>query len=225
MTEMVHFHVTDLFTLNALLDTPGASCGPELFGFRSSISPRITKLSITLSLPLAVFHALDVSHVDDNGSATSNFEDETSTWSAVPSGLPKLTQLRHLHLWLDHSDRQFWSFVNERAILSQFEALLAKNHTLSMTLTLPKLHPQKEDPRRHYMKDRSAPLEVHRVLRQRYRVAHTYAGASRVTYAQDFPHCEGHPFYDFMSLAEKEDHEAMLWRRGLDVVQFLSGIR
>lgn len=221
MTEMVDFHVTDLSTLNALFQAAAASS--LSFGFRGSILPRITKLSVTLSLPLAFFRALETTLFDDNGSPLSSFEKDISLWFAMPSGLASFAQLRRFHIWLDHPDKEFWSAVNEHEILSHFEALQTGTPSLNMVATLPKLHPQKQDPQRHYLGDNIAPFEIRRVLRQRYRVVnYGTAGASMVIYVQDFPHGLGHPDFDDMSLAELEQHEAKLWRLGVDVVQYLS---
>jgi len=105
------------------------------------------------------------------------------------------------------------------------EDLKTSNPTLELVCALPKVHPQIEDRQRHYLpadeKEESLPssrLEIHRFLRQRYRVVgNAETGDQYIAYAQDFPHFVGHPIFDDMTLAEKERVEGAIWRAGVDV--------
>ena len=225
-TTSTDFHVGDLPTLNALLGHGEAA--HAAFRFEGSICPRITRLSITLSLPLAFFQAIEAAALasEDQGdvSPSNPEEDDVSTWSRIASSLlVRFPKIRKLRVWLDHNGKDYWSVVNERAILASVETLKTSNPGLEVLCLLPKVHPGIEDPQRHYLSGReeeetsSTGLDIHRVLRQRYRVVTTGAGTKYVTYVKDFPHTLGNPVFDNMSLAEKEKFEGRFWRRGVDV--------
>jgi hypothetical protein len=216
-----------------LLETPYSSQLPVPFSFEGSICPYISRLSITLSLPLPFFQAIAASPSSDQDRAPSNLEDDLSTWSHIASRLLiQLPRLRKLHIWLDHNGKEYWSVVNERAILAPIEALKTSNPGLKLVCVLPKVHPRIEDRQRHYLGDEdntgnseesSSRLEIHRILRQRYRVVERSTGYKYVIYAQDFPHILDNPLCDCMSLAEKEEFEGTMWRAGENVDQFFSG--
>lgn len=110
-----------------------------------------------------------------------------------------------------------------------FEAI-AEEPDLDLSFDLPKLHPQLEDPRRHYIvkndtNDSSISLpqlKIHRILRQRYQGRLGPGNHYRTIYVQDFPHCLGHPVSQGMSVADMEKWELPMWRAGADVVHVLS---
>lgn len=188
-----------------------------------------------MSLPLAFFQAIEAaslaSQAQDRALSSHPEDDDVGTWSHLPSRLLiQLPQLRHLHVWLDHNGRDYWSVVHERAILAPMEALKTSNPGLELVCVLPKVHPRIEDRQRHYLpggeeeESSSSRLEIHRVLRQRYRVLYSAnTGDMRVTWMQDFPHIVGNPVFDDMSLAEKEEFEGRMWRAGLDVQAQFAG--
>ncbi|KAB5554875.1 hypothetical protein GE09DRAFT_142479 [Coniochaeta sp. 2T2.1] len=230
VTTSTDFHVTDLQTLEALLGQPEHT--PAIhFSFEGSICPRITRLSITLSMSLAFFQEIEAASLaygDQDGAASSAGPEEHNvmTWTCMTSRLlVQLPKLRKLRVWLDHNGIGFWSVVNERAILGPMEVLKKSNPGLELVCVLPKVHPKIEDRQRHYLPEdeegeaSSSRLHIHRVLRQRYRVVTNGAGSKYVTYVKDFPHILGNPVFDNMSLAEKEKSEARFWRRGVDINQ------
>ena len=126
--------------------------------------------------------------------------------------------LRNLHIWLDHNgpSNEYWSVVNERAILAPMEAIkTTHNPDLKLVCFLPNLHPEIENRQRHYLpgerEEENPPsqLEIHRLLRQRYRVLeHTDIRGIRgtcpkhVRYYEDFPPLIGNPAFNAVSLAE-----------------------
>jgi hypothetical protein len=180
MTRLVCFNVTDLDTLDALLETSGVSpSGPSPsapFSLKNSLLPHITKLDITLRLPLPIFQALDGLNAAKDGSFTSVFKDDLKIWSGISPRIAQLKELQILRIWLDHSNKAYWSVVNERAVLSQLAPLASIPH-LDLSFDLPKLHPQLEDSERHFVGEENttnssfeslSPLKIRRRLRQRY---------------------------------------------------------
>lgn len=232
--ELVPFHVTDLQTLDAILDVavaPPAIPSPSIpFGFKNAFLPCVTKLDITLRLPQAFFKALEESNASIEESNSPVLDDDLKIWSGLSRRISKLKALRSLRIWLDHVNKPYWSVVNERAVLSQFEPL-ASNSDLDMCFELPKLHPQLENPQRHYIADKTAidssftsvsPLKIRRILRQRYQSEKSGIGHYQTIYAQDFPHCVGHPVSKDWSFATMEQWEGDMWRAGEDVKYLLS---
>ena len=232
--ELVPFHATDLQTLDAILDVATVPAAiPSLsvpFGFKNAFLPCVTKLDITLRLPQAFFAALEESNASIADSNSPVLDDDLKIWSGLSRRIPKLKALRSLRIWLDHANKPYWTVVNERAVLSQFEPL-ASNSDLDMCFELPKLHPKLETPQRHYIADETVndssftslfPLKIRRILRQRYQSMKSGTGHYQTIYAQDFPHCVGHPLSKDWSLATMEQWEGDMWRSGEDVNYLLS---
>ncbi|KAK8070729.1 hypothetical protein PG997_010932 [Apiospora hydei] len=125
-------------------------------------------------LPLQFFEALaipDAAPLDEN----------VRVWLALPRNLEAhLPSLQLLRVWLDHTDKVYWSAVDERAVLRPFEPLVTNNPHLTLSLELPKLHHLDEDPLCHFLEDKEGagrgcklgssprPIQVRRRLRQRY---------------------------------------------------------
>ncbi|KAK4113247.1 hypothetical protein N656DRAFT_778773 [Canariomyces notabilis] len=236
-TTGTDFHVTDLRTLKAMLDHRAPAPAP--YSFEGSICPCISKLSITLSLPLAFFQAIEAvvyrASPDWEIASTSDIEDNSvGTWLHLHSRLLiQLPKLRKLRVWLDHNNDSYWSVVDERAILAPMEALRTSNPSLELVCVLPKLHPRIEDRQRHYLsvdvdEEEESPsrLVVHRFMRQRYRVVEDRdTGDKTVTIVPDFPVLYKHPLFDGRPLLDVEDYERALWRSGLDVRQHFMWLR
>lgn len=229
MTELVCFNVTDLPTLDVLLEISGASPSSP-FGFKNSFFPYVTKLDISLRLPLPFFNALDSSHEIKDGSSTPVIEDALKTWSRLSSRITQLKELHSIRICLDHTSKPYWSVVNERAVLSQFEPL-ASNSDLDLVFVLPKLHPSLEDPQRHYIEEKNttdrsfaslSQFKIRRILRQRRQSKKNCLGHYQVIYAEDFPHLLGHPGVRHRSLLWVEEVERAMWRAGQDVISFSS---
>jgi len=124
MLELVRFNITDLRTLDTLLEIQNNFASrpfPSIpLSFKSLLFPHIKKLDITLRLPLLFFEAVDGSGPGEEGSVTPVFEDELNLWISLPQRFLKFKGLQSLRIWLDHTDKVYWSVVNERAILSQY---------------------------------------------------------------------------------------------------------
>lgn len=230
VTTAADFHVTDLRALEALLDHREPA--PTPFTFEGSIRPCIARLSITLSRPLTFFQAIEAtslaSQAQGDASSSNPEDDETGIWShQLPSRLLiQLPRLRKLHVWLDHNRLDYWSVVNERAILAPMEALKTSSPGLELVCVLPKLHPQIEDRQRHYLpgdeeeESSSRRLEIRRILRQRERILeNANTGDRYIISTQDFPHLVGDPSFYYMSMAELEEFERRLWHAGVNVQQ------
>ncbi|KAK8023891.1 hypothetical protein PG993_011957 [Apiospora rasikravindrae] len=121
MREQVRFQITDLATAKSLFKFPpssSASIADTDVGFRHSVLPFLAKLGITMNLPLLFFQALSTPD-------TAPLDDNARIWLALPRYLEaNLPSLRVLRIWLDHSDKAYWSAVNERAVLRPFEPLV-----------------------------------------------------------------------------------------------------
>jgi hypothetical protein len=181
MTELVPFYVTDLQTLDAILGVaataPLSSLSPSVpLGVINAFLLCVTKLDITLRLPQAFFKALEESNAWIVELNSSVLDDDLKIWSALSQRISKLKAFRSLRIWLDYVNKPYWLVVDERAVLSQFEPL-ASNSDLDICFELPKLHPQLENLRRHYVADETAidcffisifPFKICRILRQRY---------------------------------------------------------
>lgn len=206
-----NFHVK-LASLEALLEPDSAS---STFNLCASILPQLTRLSIIVNLPLAFFTAIE------SGQDTSRLhicKSERDIWFSLHRYLAGLPRLRHLTVWLDHTDKVFWSHVNERIVLSTLSTLQG---VYEVRVVLPKAHPQKEDLERHYLASSKTPFPIDRALRLRFRVCKDEPGATKVVFAQDFPYCIGHPDFEDMPLAEKEKFERELWEAGENVEAWL----
>jgi hypothetical protein len=205
---------------------------PAPYSFEGSICPRISKLSITLSLPLAFFQAIEAAYRAspdrEIGSSAGIEDDSVGTWLHLHSRLLiQLPKLRKLRVWLDHNVDRYWSVVDERAILGPMEVLRTSNPALELVCVLPNPHPRIEDRQRHYLpvdvdeeEESSSHLVVHRVLRQRYRVVEDRdTGDKTITLVSDFPVLFKHRLFEKWPLADVENYERALWRTGLDVRQ------
>lgn len=197
VTTATDFHITDLRTLEAMLLHTEPS--PARFSFEGSVCSRLASLSITLSQPLAFFQAIEAASSTSQNGDSSNLgeqgDHDVTPWFYLPSRpLIQLPRLRKLHAWLDHNGRESWSVVNERAILAPIEALKTNNPRLEVVCVLPKVHSTFEDRQRHYVAEdteaesSAARVEVHRALRQVYRVVDSdQPGGGQVIVAEDIP--------------------------------------
>ncbi|KAK0617750.1 hypothetical protein B0T14DRAFT_525779 [Immersiella caudata] len=236
---MMDFHVTDFRTLGFMLGR-GPIAPP--FTFVTSITPRITKLLITLNCPLALFKAVEnssrpkdkeqkrqddrVGSSQDPSTSSTAFGDEVEVWTRL---LPwrlfgHLPQIEKLALWLDHTSQDGWGVVNERAFLAPLQALKAGNPTLDIACALPKLHPRLEDREQHYLPEDEGHewpawrLGIFRYLRIRYRVLEKN-GRMRSTRVSDFPEWLDMEKYLGSSLENApvwrlERFERTLWEHG-----------
>lgn len=236
MMELTIFNVTDLQTLDAILDGPVAYPSrrtPSIpFSLKDSFLPYITTLNVTLRLPLAFFKAFDETKDFGERIPTPILEEHLNIWSTLPPRLAKLKTLHTLCIWLDHTHDRYWSAVNERTFLSHFESL-ASNSNIDFLFELPKLHPLAENPQRHYMEDRKSTnitstslssLRIRRLLRQKYQSELNGKGHYQGFYVRDFPHSFGHPIVANISLADMEMWEGGMWRDGQHVQQILDTV-
>jgi len=145
--DMAVFNVTDLDTLNRLLQRAGTSSSgiSSSFSFLTSVLPYIRKLNITLRSPPA-------------GALTASWASQLTIWLRLCPAIAQLKELRRLRIWLDHNDQSSWSIVNERAILSPLTPLTSISN-LNISVNLPKLHPHLERPDRHFGEDSPAPIQ------------------------------------------------------------------
>ncbi|KAK8023895.1 hypothetical protein PG993_011961 [Apiospora rasikravindrae] len=236
MREQVCFHITDLDTVDSLFQHLSASpASSGSFGFQNLVAPHIQKLEVTLSLPLAFFE-----YFDDRPSAPGRelvplFQGQARTWTEMPQGiLEHLPSLRNLSIWLDHSQRPYWSVVHERAVLCAFEQL-ATSGRIDLLFDLPMIGSRIGGPTRlllgeentsgyHFNNPSSTPITIRRRLRQRQRVVGRRAdtGAPTVRYCHDFPLGLGFDFFDGLSVAKIASCEWEMERRSENVQQFLA---
>lgn len=227
------FHVVDVETMRLLGDM-SPSQGQVLtndsnFCFRKFIVHRVQKLSMTLRRPLAFFHIHETSSLIGNAHSSPKLEVTPGAHTVCPSSLHAgFPSLRRFTLWLDHTGIEYWSAVNERALLTPILREVAAYPSFNFVIILPKTHPTLADNRRHYLDNTletddkgttssSASATLHRVYRQRLRDGQ----AGRVEYIQDFPHLLSHSFCQGRTMAEVEEIETANWDRGVDTIKQL----
>jgi hypothetical protein len=207
-------HVNDLETLKHLEEPLQTSLPPQRL-FSSALS-HLSRLNITLKLPLNFYHTLDSA-----GPIPQDLTDDIHTWRRLETILGTLKHLKSLYLWLDHDDTCSWSVVNERAILSSITQLAAAYLTdLVIHVTLPKLHPKFEEEARHFLpKQNPNSFQLHRFIRQDEHGSFRNDGRLEVTRKPDFPiMLEVMFFYaENMTAEEIEAWERKLWEKGDDV--------
>ncbi|KAI4609890.1 uncharacterized protein J4E87_010937 [Alternaria ethzedia] len=129
----------------------------------------VSRLSITLKLPLAFFQSVE--GLSGNYPTSSDIGPATQParlWQDLGSILSRFEALKKLDLWLDHNEPQFWVVVNERSTLDPLLTQLSTRPNLDVTVTLPMLHPKFEQNERHYTEDSvSENIRVNRVLRSK----------------------------------------------------------
>lgn len=249
----VDFHIMDLETLTLLQGMPLSQnetlvSRPDVC-LQASIAPQIEKLSIYLRRPLAFFRELGNSPMLASAISRSvirpNSRSELNT--SMEAGFPSL---RKLLLWLDHSGIEYWSVVDERAVLGPLLTAAASYPSLEIVLVLPKTHPILENSERHFLGDDLErcghemglpPAKVRRVWRQRYRYFGSHKaedapvprdfdpyrqrrryGPVRVKYVHDFPLFLKQKSCTGKDVVAMEAIEATRWRNGEDMT---SGLR
>jgi hypothetical protein len=139
---------------------------------------------------------------------TQNNDDaEAVAWERLSSTLAHLPALRTLRVWLDRSESEYWTTVNESAIIAPLLPLVDREQ-LDVRIELP----------RHYNDDTTTfPFKVTRRLRQRTFGFTDSLGRIRPIRRADFPMVEACHFpVEGLSAAELEGAERHFWR-GLDV--------
>ncbi|KAI4917386.1 hypothetical protein J4E90_003893 [Alternaria incomplexa] len=114
----------------------------------------VSRLSITLKLPLAFFQSVE--GLSGNYPTSSEIGPATQParlWQDLGSILSRFEALKKLDLWLDHNEPQFWVVVNERSTLDPLLIQLSSHPNLDVTVMLPMLHPKFEQSERHYTED------------------------------------------------------------------------
>ncbi|KAB5578288.1 hypothetical protein GE09DRAFT_545711 [Coniochaeta sp. 2T2.1] len=203
------YHFTDLNTLDYWSHMIPVSQPPSLaYQVVSPPNLVVKNLEITLRLPLSFFHSL----AEDAEQATSSHfpvgeGDLLHSWRRVWPSLARRLQntLRRLTVWLDHDDKQTWTLVDERAIVSHVTASISPGtcpSLMQVTFNLPKLHPKHESPLRHFSKGSRNPpssVKIEKRFRQCRHYEETAEGEHNVVWEPDFP----------------ITHE-MLWPRGFE---------
>ncbi|KAB5584814.1 hypothetical protein GE09DRAFT_4867 [Coniochaeta sp. 2T2.1] len=193
----VTYHFMDLDTLDYWSHMIPVSPTPSLAYQVLSPSNLVVKdLDITLRLPLSFFHSLAE---DAEETTASHFPvgegDLLHSWRRVwPSLAGRLQNtLRRLTVWLDHDDKQTWSLVDERTIVSHVTASISPHTCPSLTqltFILPKLHAKHESPLRHFTEGSRNPpssVKIERRFRQCRHYEETAEGEGNVVWRPDFP--------------------------------------
>lgn len=235
VTAEADFYVTDPETLVLLRDLSPSQARALVSSsdlcFQASIANRIEKLSVFIRRPLAFFQSVETSSILATTSPISKPEIEISSNinpdMSLYAGFPRL---RKLLVWLDHTGEEYWSVVNERAVLGPFLTAVAAYHSLDFAVVLPKTHPSLENGERHFLEGTlvpdgprtdSPPGAVRRVWRQRFRVVDGRGyPEDYIDYIHDFPHLLGHSICRIMDMTDIEEMEARNWRSGLDTRAF-----
>ena len=212
MSRTAIIHLTDLETL--------AGLATKLYAPSSGRLPiihvdQITHLSLILRMPLQFFHSVEALRRISPSSA----EEESWTaqfWTQIGSTLEKFTSLKIFRLWIDHSNPEPWSLVNERTLLSPLLSHLP--HAIKVVIILPRLHPVHEHPDRHFFpgQDPVGDVRLFRKLRLRYRSTIDCFGDVDVVESPDFPFLRG-LWVGEKTAAEQEAWEREQWNEGVDV--------
>ncbi|KAF2271291.1 uncharacterized protein EI97DRAFT_505084 [Westerdykella ornata] len=231
MPEVATFHINDPLTLR-VLGSQATSHPLTISAVVDGVQSNLRTLHINLRLPLGTYEQLeDVYTSPDFESAPLGITSSViSALMALPTALTQLRNLQNLRLWLDHSDTESWSMVNERAVItSLFQPLCEQGSNLKIDMDLPKLHPKWETSDRHFTPDSAPPpFPIHRRYRQRIYGMHDQT----VKHAPDFPYVAHEAFviqqHEFPSEdpGEMEMYEAWereVWKRGGDVELELIG--
>jgi hypothetical protein len=211
--------INHLETLYSLSQWDPIQDRANLDNFSTTLQRSITRLDITMRLPLEFFQSLEeiqeqptvVPEAADQISATVNL------WKQLAPMLSGFSTLTRLSIWLDHSHSCTWSMVNECKLLSDILTWLATTD-INVSIILPNLHPLYEREDRHLMeKQLGRSIQLHRTLRQRYHVHEVGPGVGEIFFKPDFP-----LYYDLQdaeegSLGEFEAIERRQWKEGVDV--------
>ncbi|ORY10991.1 hypothetical protein BCR34DRAFT_337022 [Clohesyomyces aquaticus] len=142
--------------------------GDENLVVKGCLVANLKALEINMILPLSTYTAIEranastpapaAGHSAATSSRTTPAEpssppssSQVSAWSQLFQTLLSMSRLRSLRISLDHDEPHSWSLVHERAFLAPLETLLIQNPTLSISITLPTLHPKYETSSRHYI--------------------------------------------------------------------------
>jgi hypothetical protein len=211
-TSMVQ--ITEFDTLDCL-DEHLATAEHAPSSFFASKLCEITRLGITLRLPLQCFQSLE--------NLPNNVELDPASaglkpWLQLGSTLGQLKRLTKVELWLDYDKEGSWSVVSERALLDPLLTQLHSQHSsLDVSVILPKLHPKYEQEDRHYIHgDLPGNARLQRVLRQSFHTCFSARGDAYVIEEADFPIMTGW----FWTVEEAEEMERKMWKRGEDVEFF-----
>lgn len=213
MAPKITFHISDFETLQCLMEPQYQ--GPSAFVLAFSVVPRITRLSISLKLPLAFLGALE----GETGAGNSTETREGIAWRSMSDGIARLKKLKSLRIWLDHDKDDSWTMVKERALLSHLIPLFTLSN-LKITLKFPKLHPKFETPDRHFTTASDPPLfPIHRRLCQIY---HGMEKNGRVGVKENsnlpilIPDVHNYVWPE-KTKEETEEFEHDMWKNGEDV--------
>ncbi|KAB5584815.1 hypothetical protein GE09DRAFT_4862 [Coniochaeta sp. 2T2.1] len=206
LSGKVVFHVTELDTLVHLAENASVAHRPvSPYAALSADARSIKNLAITLRLPLSFFLALE-EYLGDATSFNAGAQRQhypvaegdcslVGTWMGVwPALAAGLLSLQTLRVSVDHDDKQSWSLVHERALLSQITSCISPAKCPSLkevAIELPKLHPKYESRLRHFTKGSPQPPAFARLGRQ-FRPCLFFEetnaqGTIDVVYQADFP--------------------------------------
>lgn len=246
--ERTTINVTDLATLELLSRIP-AKESPDpssLWDLASHACSMIHRLNVTLRLPLAVFEALAVAQDDQPGCAAQHAgEDATAVtcalWTRAWPAVGQMSQLRNLHVWLDHDGSSSWSNVRERQAVgtSLMDVLAAQLQDraraeslppVEVLFNLPKLHPALAKPETHYVPESPPPpFAIERRFRERSHGEVGPNGILQIKHEADFPITKSLVYFfkdpedpdrntvTEDEIREVEDDETKLWEQGSDV--------
>lgn len=181
-------HVSDLDLINYWARASEVTV-PVPSEFANMPVSNVSRLSITLKLPLAFFQSVE--GLSGNYPTSSEIGPATQParlWQHLGSILGRFEALKKLGLWLDHNEPQFWVMVNERSTLNPLLTQLSTRPNLDVTVTLPMLHPKFEQNERHYTEDSiSGNTWVNRVLRSKKHAVIGAQGCIEIVACNDFP--------------------------------------
>lgn len=139
-------HITDLHVLRDIYAAPSDGVASQLDGLLSNAARWTRRLASSLRLPLPVFEAIDGKTESPSEGTRTLASRGSSIWPEVAL----TSDLRTLHLDIDHTDVSSWSVVNELRLLGPILVLKQQVPNVSVTVVLPKLHPRYETQDRHF---------------------------------------------------------------------------
>lgn len=179
----------------------------------------VSRLSITLKLPLGFFQSVGrLSGNDSTSSDTDLATQQARLWQRLSSTLSHFEALKKLDLWLDHNEPQCWVVVNERSTLDLLLTQLSARPNLDVTITLPMLHPKYEENERHYIDETiSQNINVHRALRSKKHAVTDAEGRIEIVEWNDFPTMYNSYGAHSLDLATIVERERKGWKEGRDM--------
>ena len=176
LSRTANFIVTDLGTLEALLDSPESAMGKMLREAHSLEIVLIISIDTLFATELQCMGEADHPHVLQAAAIQ-----ETALWVRLGLMLSRLPSLNQIKVWLNHDSKEYWWNINEPAILHPLLDIANRPGT-QVNVNLPS-HAFDGIP--------ISPFHVKRRPRQTYHATRSSFGPLRVSHKWQYPVLRG----------------------------------